>query len=85
MQFPVLNWWALLTVLSGATSTITLIAIFALGTWLHLHERATVGEIVIFMGLTSCEFGPRTVVMSSAAETRDGRSRSLEQRQTRSE
>jgi glucan exporter ATP-binding protein len=53
VQFPVLNWWALLTVLSGASSTITLIAIFALGTWLHLHDRATVGEIVTFMGLAS--------------------------------
>ena len=52
-QFPVLNWWALLTVLSGAASTITLIAIFALGTWLHLHDRATVGEIVTFMGLAT--------------------------------
>ena len=52
-QFPVLNWWALLTVLSGATSTLTLIAIFALGTWLHLHDRATVGEIVTFMGLAT--------------------------------
>jgi ATP-binding cassette subfamily B protein len=52
-QFPVLNWWALVTVLSGATSTITLIAIFALGTWLHLHDRATVGEIVTFMGLAT--------------------------------
>jgi ATP-binding cassette, subfamily B, beta-glucan exporter len=53
VQFPVLNWWALLTVLSGATSTITLIAIFALGTWLHLHDRATVGDIVTFMGLAT--------------------------------
>jgi ATP-binding cassette, subfamily B, beta-glucan exporter len=53
MQFPVLNWWALLTVLSGAASTITLIAIFALGTWLHLHDRASVGEIVTFMGLAT--------------------------------
>jgi ATP-binding cassette, subfamily B, beta-glucan exporter len=52
-QFPVLNWWALLTVLSGASSTITLIAIFALGTWLHLHDCATVGEIVTFMGLST--------------------------------
>jgi ATP-binding cassette, subfamily B, beta-glucan exporter len=52
-QFPVLNWWALLTVLSGATSTITLIAIFALGTWLHLQGQATVGEIVTFMGLAT--------------------------------
>jgi ATP-binding cassette, subfamily B, beta-glucan exporter len=40
-------------VLSGATSTITLIAIFALGTWLHLHDQATVGEIVTFMGLAT--------------------------------
>jgi ATP-binding cassette subfamily B protein len=53
VQFPVLNWWALLTVLSGASSTITLITIFALGTWLHLHDRATVGEIVTFMGLAT--------------------------------
>ena len=53
VQFPVLNWWALLTVLSGASSTITLIAIFALGTWLHLHGQATVGEIVTFMGLAT--------------------------------
>jgi glucan exporter ATP-binding protein len=49
----VLNWWAFLTVLSGATSTVTLIAIFALGTWLHLQGRATVGEIVTFMGLAT--------------------------------
>ncbi len=52
-QLPVLNWWALLTVLSGATSTITLIAIFALGTWLHLQGQATVGEIVTFMGFAT--------------------------------
>jgi ATP-binding cassette, subfamily B, beta-glucan exporter len=52
-QFPVLNWWALLIVLSGASATITLIAVFALGTWLHLHDRATVGEIVTFMGLAT--------------------------------
>ena len=52
-QFPVLNWWALLTVLTGASSTITLIAIFTLGTWLHLYDRATVGEIVTFMGLAT--------------------------------
>jgi ATP-binding cassette, subfamily B, beta-glucan exporter len=53
VQFPVLNWWALLTVLSGASSTITLITIFALGAWLHLHDQATVGEIVTFMGLAT--------------------------------
>jgi ATP-binding cassette, subfamily B, beta-glucan exporter len=63
-QFPVLNWWALLTVLSGASSTITLIAIFALGTWLHLHDRATVGEIVTFMGLATQLIGRMDQAMS---------------------
>jgi ATP-binding cassette subfamily B protein len=63
-QFPVLNWWALLTVLSGASATITLIAIFALGTWLHLHDRATVGEIVTFMGLASQLIGRTDQAMS---------------------
>ena len=64
VQFPVLNWWALLTVLSGASSTITLIAIFALGTWLHLHGQATVGEIVTFMGLTTQLIGRMDQAMS---------------------
>jgi ATP-binding cassette, subfamily B, beta-glucan exporter len=52
-QFPVLNWWALLSVLSGASSTLTLIAVFALGAWLHLQGQATVGQIVTFMGLAT--------------------------------
>ena len=39
-QFPVLNWCALLAALSDATSTVALIAIFALGTWLHVHARS---------------------------------------------
>ena len=63
-QLPVLNWWALLTVLSGASSTITLIAIFALGTWLHLNGRATVGEIVAFMALATQLIGRMDRAMS---------------------
>ena len=52
-QFPVLNWWALLTVLTRAASTLTVIAIFVLGTWLHLRGQASVGEIVTFMGFAT--------------------------------
>ena len=33
-QYPVLNWWALLSVLTRAASTVTVILIFVLGTWL---------------------------------------------------
>jgi ATP-binding cassette subfamily B protein len=52
-QFPVLTWWALLTVLTRAASTLTVIAIFVLGTWLHLAGQASVGEIVTFMGFAT--------------------------------
>jgi ATP-binding cassette, subfamily B, beta-glucan exporter len=52
-QFPVLNWWALLSVLTRAASTVTVILIFVLGTWLFTRGEATVGEIVSFMGFAT--------------------------------
>ena len=52
-QFPVLNWWAVVSVLSGAASTITIITIFALGAWLNLKGEASVGSIVTFMGFAT--------------------------------
>jgi glucan exporter ATP-binding protein len=52
-QYPVLNWWALLSVLTRAASTVTVILIFVLGTWLYVHGKATVGEIVSFMGFAT--------------------------------
>ncbi len=52
-QFPVLNWWAVVSVLSGAASTMTIISIFALGAWLNLQGEVTVGEIVTFMGFAT--------------------------------
>lgn len=57
VQFPVLNWWALLSVLTRAAATVTVIAIFMLGTWLHLHGQASVGEIVSFMGFATMLIG----------------------------
>jgi ATP-binding cassette subfamily B protein len=56
-QFPVLNWWAVLTVLTRAASTLTVIAIFVLGTALHLQGQASVGEIVTFMGFATLLIG----------------------------
>jgi ATP-binding cassette subfamily B protein len=52
-QFPVLNWWAVVAVLTRAASTITVILIFVLGTVLHLRGEATVGDIVSFMGFAT--------------------------------
>ena len=56
-QFPVLNWWAVVSVLTRAASTLTVIAIFVLGTVLHLDGKATVGEIVSFMGFATLLIG----------------------------
>ena len=56
-QFPVLNWWALLSVMTRAASTITVILIFVLGTWLYTQGKASVGEIVSFMGFATMLIG----------------------------
>jgi ATP-binding cassette subfamily B protein len=56
-QLPVLNWWAVVSVLTRAASTLTVIAIFIVGTILHLDGMATVGEIVSFMGFATLLIG----------------------------
>jgi ATP-binding cassette subfamily B protein len=56
-QYPVLNMWAVVSVLTRAASTITVIAIFVLGTWLTLRGEATVGQIVSFMGFATMLIG----------------------------
>ena len=56
-QFPVLNWWAIVAVLTRAASTLCVIAIFVFGTVLHVRGQATVGEIVSFMGFATLLIG----------------------------
>ncbi|HXS73775.1 MAG TPA: glucan ABC transporter ATP-binding protein/ permease [Rhodanobacteraceae bacterium] len=51
-QYPVLNGWATLSVFTRAASTLTVVAIFALGTALHEHGKITVGGIVSFVGFS---------------------------------
>ena len=52
-QFPVLNWWAVVNVLTRASSTVAVIAIVLIGTLLYIRGQATVGEIVSFMGIAT--------------------------------
>jgi len=66
-QYPVLNLWAVVSVLTRAASTITVIAIFLLGTWLHLHGKATVGQIVSFMGFATMLISRMDQAMGFAA------------------
>ena len=56
-QFPVLNWWALVNVLTRGASTVAVIAIVVIGTMLHVQGKASVGEIVSFMGFATLLIG----------------------------
>ncbi|MBS0535862.1 MAG: glucan ABC transporter ATP-binding protein/ permease [Proteobacteria bacterium] len=48
-QMPVLSWWALATVLTRTATTLAVLAIIVVGTWLNLRGEATIGQMVTFM------------------------------------
>jgi ABC-type multidrug transport system fused ATPase/permease subunit len=52
-QMPVLSWWALVTVITRASTTITVLAIFTVGIALHSRGLTTVGEIVMFVSFAT--------------------------------
>lgn len=49
-QTPVLTWWGLLSVLTRAAATLSMVAIFALGAVLAGRGEISLGEIVAFSG-----------------------------------
>jgi ATP-binding cassette subfamily B protein len=53
VQMPVLSWWALVTVITRASTTITVLLIFMVGIALHEQGLTTVGEIVMFVSFAT--------------------------------
>ncbi|HEY0234780.1 MAG TPA: glucan ABC transporter ATP-binding protein/ permease [Afipia sp.] len=53
VQMPVLSWWALVAVMTRASTTITILAIFIVGIILHGQGLASVGEIVMFVSFAT--------------------------------
>lgn len=51
-QYPVLRGWAWLSVANRAASTLTIVAMFALGTSLNGKGEASVGDIIFFVGFS---------------------------------
>jgi ATP-binding cassette subfamily B protein len=51
-QMPVLSWWALAAVITRASTTLTLLAIFLCGIWLYYRGEASIGDIVMFMNFS---------------------------------
>ena len=56
-QYPVLRGWAWLTVANRASSTLTVVAIFALGAQLNSRGEVSVGGIVSFVGFAMMLIG----------------------------
>lgn len=52
-QLPVLSWWAVATVATRASATLTLVAIFVSGVSLLMAGLASIGEIVTFMNFST--------------------------------
>src|SRR5712671_5206487 len=53
VQMPVLSWWAMVTVITRASTTITVLAIFTVGIVLHEQGLTSVGEIVMFVSFAT--------------------------------
>jgi ATP-binding cassette subfamily B protein len=53
VQMPVLSWWALVAVMTRASTTITILAILVVGIALNRQGLATVGEIVMFVSFST--------------------------------
>ena len=52
-QMPVLSWWAVANVLTRGGTTLTMLVILLVGTYLKLVGLATVGQIVSFMSIAA--------------------------------
>jgi ATP-binding cassette, subfamily B, beta-glucan exporter len=56
-QIPVLSWWAVTTVITRTSTTLTILSILLLGVWFYLHGLTTVGEIVTFISFSTLLVG----------------------------
>jgi ATP-binding cassette subfamily B protein len=52
-QMPVLSWWAIVAVMTRASTTITILAIFIVGILLHAQGLASIGEMVMFVNFAT--------------------------------
>lgn len=56
-QLPVLSWWALVSMATKAATTLTVLALLLVGTWLHLNGLANIGEIVTYVAFATILIG----------------------------
>jgi len=54
---PALSWWALVTVFTRSSTTLTVLLIVVIGTWMYTRQMVSVGEIATFIGLSGMVIG----------------------------
>lgn len=66
-QYPVLTWWGVLTILTRAAATLTMVALFAAGAVLANRGEVSVGEIVSFVSFATLLIGKLDLLSSFSA------------------
>lgn len=57
VQIPVLSWWAMVSMATKAATTLTILAILLIGTWLYIHGLAAIGDIVTYVAFANMLIG----------------------------
>ncbi|MFS8035909.1 glucan ABC transporter ATP-binding protein/ permease [Xanthobacter sp. AM11] len=57
VQIPVLSWWAMVSMATKAATTLTILAILLIGTWLHVQGLAAIGDIVTYVAFATMLIG----------------------------
>jgi len=57
VQIPVLSWWAMVSMATRAATTLTILAILLIGTWLYMHGLARIGDIVTYVAFATMLIG----------------------------
>ncbi|KQZ99555.1 cyclic beta-1,2-glucan ABC transporter [Mesorhizobium sp. Root157] len=52
-QYPVLDWWALASALHRLSSTISMMVVLLIGSYLVMHGQLRIGDVIAFTGFAS--------------------------------
>lgn len=53
IQIPVLSWWAMVSMATRTATTLTILAILLIGTWLYTQGLANIGDIVTYVAFAN--------------------------------
>lgn len=74
-QYPVLDWWALASALNRMASTISMMVILVIGTWLVQKGELRVGEVIAFIGFANLLIGKLDQMRAFATQIFEARSK----------